>query len=291
MDVQNFFDPGTFTLTYVVFDWHTKDAVIIDPVLDFDPASGRIGYEALKKVVEFVRGKGLTVKGLLETHVHADHISGARTLQEKLYHNAPIAIGERITKVQATFKEIFNLQADFATDGSQFDQLMREGQRVRYGSIDVHTLFTPGHTPACASYYVNEEIVFTGDALFMPDSGTGRCDFPGGSAKELYHSITTKLYTLPTATRVFVGHDYQPGGRPLKFESTIGQQMENNIHLRSGVSESEFVAFRTGRDVTLSAPKLLYPSLQVNMAGGKFPTEEKSGRTFLKQPVYFASWE
>ncbi len=284
MEIKTFFDPETFTLTYIVFDPATKDAVILDPVLDYDPAAVKTSTSSITKLAEFVQKHSLHVHYILETHAHADHLSGAHELVQRYFPNAKIAIGERITEVQKTFKSIFNFPASFKTDGSQFHRLLKDNEEVKVGSLSFKVIFTPGHTPACASYLFGDA-VFTGDALFMPDYGTGRCDFPKGDARALYHSVSERLYSLPDATRVFVGHDYQPQGRPLAFETTIGESKKNNIQLNVTTPESEFVSFRNKRDDTLAAPRLLFPSVQVNIAAGEFPEPESNGKTYLKLPV------
>jgi glyoxylase-like metal-dependent hydrolase (beta-lactamase superfamily II) len=284
MNIRTFFDSATYTLTYVVSDPATRDAVIIDPVLDYEPASIKTSTTSIDKVVDFVKEQNLTIHYILETHAHADHLSGAHDMVQKHFPNAKIAIGERITLVQDTFKKIFNFPASFKTDGSQFHHLFKDDEVFHAGSLEFKVLFTPGHTPACASYVVNDA-VFTGDALFMPDYGTGRCDFPKGDAHALYRSITQRLYTLPANTRVFVGHDYQPNGRPLSFETTIGESKMHNIQLNATTSEDNYVQFRTKRDATLAAPKLLFPSVQVNIAAGEFPEPESNGVSYLKLPI------
>ncbi len=284
MEIKTFYDEATFTLTYVVFDQSSRDAVIIDPVLNFNPNSGKYSHDSIQQLHRFVEDNKLQVHYILETHAHADHLSGAHDLKKLYYPNAKIAIGEKIRIVQETFKKIFNLPADFKTDGSQFDQLLQDGEILQAGALKIKTIFTPGHTPACASYLI-DDAVFTGDSLFMPDFGTGRCDFPAGSAKDLYHSIANKLYVLPDTTRVFVGHDYQPGGRELQYETSIGASKEQNIQLRASTSEEEFIKFRSQRDQQLDAPKLLYPSIQVNVAAGEFPEPEDNGQVYLKIPV------
>jgi glyoxylase-like metal-dependent hydrolase (beta-lactamase superfamily II) len=218
----------------------------------------------------------------METHAHADHISGAQMIKEQ-FADAQIAIGKNITVVQQYFKNMFNLGDDFATDGSQFDRLFEDNETVQAGTLEFEVIFTPGHTPACATYKFGDAI-FTGDSLFMPDSGTGRCDFPAGSAHDMYHSIASRLYALPDDTRVFVGHDYQPGGREVKNETTVGEQKASNIHLRANTTEEEFIRFRQAQDKALSAPKLLFQSIQVNIDAGDFP-ECEDGRPFLKIPV------
>lgn len=284
MEIKTFFDPDTYTLTYIVFDKQTLDAIIIDPVLDFDPASGKTWTRSIEEVYGFVKSHNLKVHGILETHAHADHLSGAHELMKRYFPQAQIAIGENIKVVQEIFKGVFNFPESFKTDGSQFHRLLRDEEEVKYGSLSFKVIFTPGHTPACASYFFGDA-VFTGDALFMPDSGTGRCDFPKGDAKALYHSIAKRLYELPDNTRVFVGHDYQPNGREVAFQTTIGESKEKNIQLKAGTSEAEFVKFRTERDAKLAAPRLLFPSVQVNIAAGEFPPAESNGQTYLKIPL------
>ncbi len=279
MNIKTFFDARTWTLTYVVSDPATKDAVIIDPVLDFDPANGRVWQESIEAVAAYVAAEGLTVRLVLETHAHADHLTGAQPLKER--YAAPVGIGAAIGKVQVTFAPLFDLGV--ATDGSQFDVLLDEGAPYAAGSITINALHTPGHTPACMSYRIGDA-VFTGDALFMPDYGVGRCDFPGGDAALLWESIQ-KLYTLPAETRVFVGHDYQPGGRAVAWESTIGASREANVHLKAVTPKEDFVAFRKARDATLSAPRLLFPSVQVNIDAGKLPPARANGRRYLVTPL------
>jgi glyoxylase-like metal-dependent hydrolase (beta-lactamase superfamily II) len=283
MQITPFYDARTFTVSYVVHDPASKDAIIIDPVLDYDPASSKVWSESVEQIIQFVRGHGLNVHYILETHAHADHLSGSQLLK-RAFPQAKIAIGERITVVQQTFKTVFDLTEDFPTDGSQFDRLLKDGETVEAGSLRVEVIFTPGHTPACATYKIDDAI-FTGDAIFMPDGGTGRCDFPAGSAKDLYHSITRKLYALPDSTRVFVGHDYQPGGREVAWETTIGDEKRNNIQLKATTSEEEFIQFRTARDKTLAAPKLLFQSVQVNIDAGKMPTPNEDKKRYLKIPI------
>lgn len=280
-NVQEFYDEPTFTLTYVVWDPESKDAVIIDSVLDYDHASGGYSYESADNLLKFVSEHSLNVHYLLETHAHADHLTASVYLKEKLPH-AKVAIGKNITLVQEVFTGVFNL--DVKTDGSQFDELFEENQVVEAGTLSFKVLFTPGHTPACTSLLF-DGAVFTGDALFMPDYGTGRCDFPKGSATDLYESITNKLYTLPDDTAVYTGHDYQPGGRALMFKSTIGDSKKENIRLKGDTSKDDFVKFRSERDATLSAPKLLLPSIQVNIDAGKLPLAESNGVSYLKIPM------
>ena len=282
MKVQHFFDKNTFTLTYVVWDEHTKDAVIIDPVLDYDPNSSTVTKHSINQVIEFIKEQNLNALYSIETHAHADHLSGAHEIKS-LLPQIKIGIGQNITAVQSTFKSIYNLK-DFNTNGVQFDVLLNEDEPLIAGSLTIKTIFTPGHTPACSTYLI-EDSAFTGDALFMPDFGTGRCDFPAGSAKDLYHSVHNKLYNLPDSTRTFTGHDYQPGGRPLEFESTIGEHKKNNIHLKETTTEQEYIEFRTTRDATLNTPKLVLPSIQTNIRAGELPKPEDNGTRYLKIPI------
>jgi glyoxylase-like metal-dependent hydrolase (beta-lactamase superfamily II) len=280
--IEPFYDPATSTLTYLVYDPATRDSVVIDPVLDFDPASARVSLESVGKLAARIRAQELVLHYVLETHAHADHLSGSQHL--KRLFGAKIAIGERIREVQATFKTVFGLPSGFPTDGSQFDRLLRDGEVLRAGSLAIDVIATPGHTPACVSYRV-DDAVFTGDALFVEDYGTGRCDFPQGSAEALYHSVHDLLYELPPATRVFVGHDYQPGGRELRFTTTIEHEREGNVQLRATTSRDAYVAFRTARDRTLGAPRLLLPSVQVNIDAGRLPPPDDAGRRFLRLPI------
>jgi glyoxylase-like metal-dependent hydrolase (beta-lactamase superfamily II) len=283
MQIKPFYDARTFTVSYVVHDPATKDAVIIDPVLDYDPASSKVWAESVEQIIEYARSEHLNIHYILETHAHADHLSGSQLLK-RAFPQAKIAIGEGITIVQQTFKTVFDLTEAFPTDGSQFDRLFKDGETAHAGSLKLEVIFTPGHTPACATYKIDDAI-FTGDAIFMPDGGTGRCDFPAGSAKNLYHSVTQKLYSLPDSTRVFVGHDYQPGGREVAWETTIGDEKRNNIQLKSTTSEEEFIQFRSARDKTLAAPKLLFQSVQVNIDAGKMPAPNEDKKRYLKIPI------
>lgn len=283
IQIKEFFDKNTWTLTYVVWEDSTRDALVIDPVMDYDPAASKTSDESAKKIIDFLRAKELKLHFILETHAHADHLSGSQLIKKE-FPNAQIAIGEKITQVQDVFKNIFGLPEDFRTDGSQFDRLLKDGENLQAGSIKIATIFTPGHTPACASYVIDDN-VFVGDALFMPDSGTGRCDFPAGSSKNLYHSIHDRLYKLPDNTKVFTGHDYLPNGRPLKFMASIAEEKKDNIQLKASTSLDEFVRFRTERDRTLSAPKLLLPSVQVNINAGHLPEPEKNGKRYLRIPI------
>jgi glyoxylase-like metal-dependent hydrolase (beta-lactamase superfamily II) len=282
MQVKHFFDPDTFTLTYVVSDPKSKDAVIIDPVLDFDPPSGKLEDTHLQEVVLFIKGQGLKVRAILETHAHADHISSSQILKQ-LFPDAILAIGEKIKVVQEVFKAHFNIP-ELKTDGSQFDKLLKDFEEISFGTLKMKAIPTPGHTPACMSFQFGD-IVFSGDALFMPDYGTGRCDFPKGSARDLYQSVTKNLYSLPDDTRVFVGHDYSPNGREMRFETTIGESKKHNIHLGAGVAEAEFVQKREARDKTLKAPRLLLPSIQINIDAGRLPGKEDNGKSYLKLPL------
>jgi len=284
IEIQHFFDKATFTLTYVVWDPNTLDAVIFDPVLDYDPASSSLTLESFKKLDEFLKSKPFKVHYILETHAHADHISSSQVIK-KFYPKSTLAINERIREVQATFSTLFDLH-DFSTDGKQFDLLLKDGDVIQAGSLKLKVVFTPGHTPACTSFIV-EDAVFTGDTLFMPDYGVGRCDFPQGSADELYTSVMNRLYTLPEKTRVFTGHDYQPNGRVMKFQSTIEEQKASNIHINSQTNREEFVKFRTERDKTLNAPKLLLPSIQLNINAGHLPKAHSNGKSYLAIPISF----
>lgn len=282
VQVQMMYDKTTNTLTYIVYDEATKDAVIIDPVLNYEAAASKISYESICEIEKFVKLKNLNVHYILETHAHADHLTGAAVLKEHL-KTPKVAINKNITKVQEIFKDLYNIK-DITTDGVQFDELLEEGQVVQAGSINIEVIFTPGHTPACTTFKV-EDNLFTGDSLFMPDSGTGRCDFPAGSAKSLYNSIHEKIYKFSDETKIFVGHDYQPGGRELQYQTTVGDSKKNNIQLKEHTTENEFTEFRTVRDDSLNAPKLLLPSLQVNIRAGELPAAEDNNVSYLKIPL------
>ena len=282
IQIQSFFDERTATITYVVFDMTSKDAIVIDPVLDYDPAASKIWTESSDEVIAFVKERALHLHYLLETHAHADHLSGAQLIKEQ-FPGAGIVIGARITEVQKIFKSVFGLPAGFATDGSQFDLLIEEGEPLQAGTLTIEAFHTPGHTPACMTYKI-EDAIFTGDAIFMPDLGTGRCDFPGGSAEDLYHSIHEVLYALPDATRMFVGHDY-PKNRDAAWETTVGAQKEGNVALPASRSREDFVAWRNARDSTLSAPKLLFQSVQVNIDAGNLPQPSENKQRYLKIPI------
>ena len=281
--IKEFFDKNTWTLTYILWDEKTNDAIVVDPVMDYDQASSKTSEESAKAVIDFLRSKNLKLHFILETHAHADHLSGSQIIKRE-FPNAIIAIGEKITKVQEIFKDVFGLPQDFNTDGSQFDRLLKDGEEFSAGSIKIKTLFTPGHTPACASYLIDGN-VFVGDALFMPDYGTGRCDFPAGSAAELYHSVHDRLYELPEDTKVYTGHDYLPNGRPLKFMATIAEEKGQNIQLKAHTTREEFIHFRTERDRNLPAPKLLLPSVQVNIDAGHLPEPKENGKRYLRIPI------
>jgi len=279
--IQPFFDPKTWTVSYVVSDIATKQAAVIDPVLDYDFKSGHTDTNAADAMLEYVQAKGLTVQWILETHAHADHLSGARYLQEKV--GGQIAIGEHIREVQATFKKLYNLERTFLPDGSQFDHLFKDGEVFRIGEVEATALLVPGHTPADMAYLV-DGAVFVGDTLFMPDVGTARADFPGGDAHTLYRSMR-RLLTLPPETRVFVCHDYPPKGREARWETTIAEQKASNIHVRDGISEEEFVAMRQARDATLEVPTLILPSIQVNVRAGQLPPADENGVAYLRIPL------
>jgi glyoxylase-like metal-dependent hydrolase (beta-lactamase superfamily II) len=277
--VKAFLHEQSSTWTYVVHDG--RSAAIVDPALDYDYRSGHTSTASAEAVAAFVREAGLGVEWILETHAHADHLSAAPFLQREL--GGRIAIGEGIRKVQSTFKDLLNLEPAFVTDGTQFDHLFRDGETFRIGTLEGRVIPTPGHTNDSVTYLVGDA-AFVGDSLFMPDGGTARCDFPGGDAHVLYESIQ-RLYALPPETRVFVCHDYGPGGRERQHETTIAAQRGGNIHVREGVSEAEFVELRTRRDATLAVPDLLYPSVQVNVRAGELPPPESNGRRYLKIPV------
>ncbi len=282
MQIEAKYHPDTATLTYIVWDENTKDAVIIDPVLDYNPVGSKTNVLSVRDVLGFVERNGLKVHYIMETHAHADHISGAPALKTVL--GAKTVIGEHITAVQETFKPVFGLGDDFKTDGSQFDKLVSDGETLEAGSLKIGVIHTPGHTPACVTYQIDDAL-FTGDALFMPDQGTGRCDFPKGSAEDLYQAVTSKLYSLPDNTRVFVGHDYQPGGRALAYETTIGASKAANIQLTGETSKDDFIKFRKARDSSLAAPRLLFQSVQLNVAAGMMPKADDNGIRRLNMPI------
>ncbi|MBA4043674.1 MAG: MBL fold metallo-hydrolase [Erythrobacter sp.] len=280
--IASFFDPATFTVTYVVHDPATREAAIIDSVLDFDPSSGRTGTGSANAVIEHVTSQNLKVIWLLETHAHADHFSAAPYLQQKL--GGQIAIGEHITQVQQVFGKLFNAGTEFERDGSQFDALFKDGDTFAIGNLPVTVMHVPGHTPACVAY-VAGEAVFVGDTMFMPDYGTARADFPGGNARSLFRSLR-RILSLPPETRLFMCHDYLPKNRSTYvWETTVAAEREGNIHAHDGITEDEFVMMREARDATLDMPRLILPSVQVNMRAGHLPPAEDNGVTYLKIPV------
>ncbi|MBP7189397.1 MAG: MBL fold metallo-hydrolase [Thiopseudomonas sp.] len=280
--VTAFFDLATYTYSYVVRDPESQSCAIIDSVLDYDPASGRTNTDSAEKIVAFVREQQLTVEWLLETHVHADHLSAAPYLKQQL--GGTLAIGAEITAVQKVFSKLFNVEPQFATDGSQFDRLLKDGETLQVGGLTVQVMHTPGHTPACLSYVIGDA-VFVGDTLFMPDYGTARCDFPGGDAHTLYHSIQ-RLFTLPDSMRMFMCHDYKaPEREEYCNETTVAAERLHNIHVREGISAEEFVAMRSARDATLGMPTLILPSVQINMRAGELPPAEDNGVRYLKIPL------
>jgi glyoxylase-like metal-dependent hydrolase (beta-lactamase superfamily II) len=281
MRIKSFFDPRTSTLTYVVSE-PSGQCVVIDPVIDFDPSSGRVWFESAEAVSRFIRREGLEVAYVLDTHAHADHLTGLSYFREN--HGARTAIGARIVEVQAVFRDMFNLGDDLVPDGSQFDLLLKDGETVRFGMCELEAIATPGHTPACMSFRV-QDALFVGDTLFQPDYGTARCDFPGGSAGQLYDSICGLYERFPRKTRTFTCHDYQPGGRAVEYESTIGMQVDTNIQLNAETSREQFVHLREERDASLPMPALIIPAIQVNIRAGVFPPGESNGVSFLKYPL------
>lgn len=279
--VHALFDPATWTFTYVVHAGAGSAAAIIDSVLDYDPKSGRTRTASADRVIAYVREQSLQVQWILETHAHADHLSAAPYLRQHL--GGRIAIGERITEVQKVFQGVFHLEPGFRLDGSQFDQLLGDGETIGLGELTGEVLAVPGHTPACVAYRFGDA-VFVGDTMFLPDVGTARADFPGGDARTLYRSIR-RLLALPGSTRLFMCHDYPPTGRPVACESTVAEQRAKNIHVHDGISEDDFVAMRTQRDATLDMPVLILPAVQVNIRAGQMPPAEANGVSYLKIPV------
>ena len=280
--IEAFFDSQSFTYSYVVSDPGSGACAIIDPVLDYDAAAGRIGHAGADRLLAHVRERGLRVDWLLETHAHADHLSAAAYLQEQL--GGTTAIGAGITGVQTTFGKLFNFDAGFRRDGSQFDRLLREGDALPLGALTIQVLHTPGHTPACVTYLVGDA-AFVGDTLFMPDYGTARCDFPGGDARTLYRSIQ-RLFQLPDATRLFMCHDYKaPGRDEFRCETSVGEQRRDNVHVRQAVAEEAFVAMRQARDAGLGMPALMLPAIQLNLRAGRRPPAEDNGVSYLKIPL------
>ncbi|WAT16695.1 MBL fold metallo-hydrolase [Aurantiacibacter sp. MUD11] len=281
-EIEAFFDGATYTVSYVVYDPATKEAAIIDSVLDFDQSSGRTSHLSADKVIDFVKSNDLKVTWLLETHAHADHLSAAPYLQEQV--GGKIAIGEHIKTVQGVFGKLFNAGTEFQLDGSQFDHLFSDGDTFNIGNLEVEVLHVPGHTPACIAYVIGDA-VFVGDTMFMPDYGTARADFPGGDARQLFRSLR-RILSLPAETRLFMCHDYLPKGRDTYvWETTVAAEREGNIHAHDGVSEDEFVQMREARDATLDMPRLILPSVQVNMRAGRMPPPDDNGVTYLKLPV------
>ena len=280
--VKSFFDEQTFTISHVVRDPQSNACAIIDSVLDYDPASGRTTSASAQALIDYIKSESLEVHWLLETHAHADHLSAAPLLQAEL--GGQLAIGREIVRVQQVFGKIFNAGTEFQRDGSQFDQLFNDGDRFSIGSLEATVLHVPGHTPACLAYVIGDA-VFPGDTLFMPDYGTARCDFPGGDARQLYRSIR-RLMKLPDEARMFLCHDYKAPGRDhYAWETTVGAERTGNIHVREGVSEDDFYTMRTERDATLAMPRLILPSVQVNMRGGQLPPAEDNGMHYLKIPL------
>lgn len=278
--VKAFFDQGTWTFTYVVYEKPHTPCVLIDTVLNYDPKSGRTKTKSADEVIAFVKEQGLRVDWILETHAHADHLSAAPYIQKHL--GGKIAIGSHIQDVQKVFKRIFNLESEFPTNGSQFDYLIEEGEDLHAGNLIIHPLFVPGHTPACMAYVIGDAI-FVGDTIFMPDVGTARCDFPGGNANKLYQSMQ-KILSYPDDTRLFMCHDYPPTDRQIAYETTVGEEKRKNIHVHQGVTEAQFVEMRNQRDKTLEMPVLILPSIQVNIRAGHPPPAEANGNTYLKIP-------
>ncbi len=280
-DVKAFFDPATWTISYVVKDPASNACAVVDSVMDIDYAAGRISYESADQIIAYVKEQGLKVEWLIETHVHADHLSAAPYIQDAV--GGKIGIGENITIVQDVFGKVFNEGTEFQRDGSQFDRLFKDGDTYKVGEMQCFAMHTPGHTPACM-VHVMGDATFTGDTLFMPDGGSARADFPGGDAATLYDSIQ-KVLALPDEMRLFMCHDYGPNGRDIEWETTVGDEKAHNIHVGSGKSKEDFVKFRTERDAQLAMPRLIIPSLQVNMRAGELPPADQDGKTFLKVPV------
>ncbi|OLS61606.1 MBL fold metallo-hydrolase [Pseudomonas putida] len=283
--VEALFDPATWTISYLVMDNQTRHCALVDSVLDYDPKSGRTDTHSADRLIARVGELGASVQWILETHVHADHLSAAAYLKQAL--GGQLAIGSHITQVQKTFGALFNAGSGFARDGSQFDVLFDDDSTFSIGGLKARALHTPGHTPACMTYLVEageETIAFVGDTLFMPDYGTARCDFPGADARTLFRSIQ-RILALPGQTRLFMCHDYLPGGRELRYMTTVAEQRASNIHIREGVSEDDFAAMRQARDATLEMPVLMLPSVQINMRSGQFPEPEDNGVSYLKIPL------
>ncbi len=280
-DVTGFFDPATNTISYLVKDPGSHACAVIDTVMDIDYAAGRITHQSADEIIAEIERRGLSLEWVIETHVHADHLSAAPYIQEKL--GGKIGVGSQITVIQETFGKIFNEGTEFERDGSQFDKLFEDGDIYQIGGIRASVIHTPGHTPACMTHVIGNA-AFVGDTLFMPDGGSARADFPGGDAGELYDSIQ-KVLALPDEMRLFMCHDYGPGGREIQWETTVAEEKANNIHVGGGKTREEFIEFRTKRDAQLAMPKLIIPSLQVNMRAGRLPEADEEGKTFLKVPV------
>ena len=280
-EVHGLFDPATATVTYIVHGGPGTSCAIIDSVLDYDPKSGRTRTASADKVIDYVTANRLVVEWILETHAHADHLTAAPYLKNRL--GGKIAIGQQITAVQRVFKDIFNLENEFRADGSQFDVLLKDGEAFQIGQLSATVIAVPGHTPACVAYQIGDA-VFAGDTIFMPDVGTARCDFPGGDAKTLYASVR-KLLSLPPETRLFMCHDYPPKTRTVTFETTVAEQRAKNIHVHDGISEAQFVEMRSQRDATLDMPMLILPAVQINIRAGELPPKESNGTAYVKIPL------
>jgi glyoxylase-like metal-dependent hydrolase (beta-lactamase superfamily II) len=280
-DIKAFFDPETWTFTYVVHAGEGSACVVIDSVLNYDSKSGRTTTKSVDEVAQFIAEKKLQLAWILETHAHADHLTAAPYLQSKL--GGKIVIGEHITNVQKVFKGVFNLDGRFAVDGSQFDHLLQDGESLAFGDLSLKAIYVPGHTPACMAYEIGDTL-FVGDTLFMPDVGTARCDFPGGNAKTLYQSIQ-KILAYPNETKLYMCHDYPPSDRPVAHLTTVNEQKKSNIHVHDGITEDAFVQMRSKRDATLEMPHLILPSIQVNIRAGHFPEPESNGKSYLKIPL------
>ena len=280
-EIKAFFDAETWTYTYVVSGGKGSPCIVIDSVLNYDPKSGRTSTRSADEVIQFIQSNELKLTWILETHAHADHLTAAPYLQEKL--GGKLVIGDHIASVQSVFKGVFNLDKDFAVDGSQFDHLLRDGESLVFGELSLKALYVPGHTPACMAYEIGDAL-FVGDTLFMPDVGTARCDFPGGNARTLYQSVQ-KILSYPKETKLYMCHDYPPNGRAPECSTTVEAEKSSNIHVHDGISEEQFVQMRTKRDETLQMPTLILPSIQVNIRAGHFPEPENNGKSYLKIPL------
>ncbi len=280
-NVKTFFDPETWTFTHVVYGGKKSPCVVIDSVMNYDPKSGRTSTQSADEVIGFIQSEQLQLIWILETHAHADHLTAAPYIQSKL--GGKIVIGDSITSVQNVFKGVFNLDDQFAIDGSQFDYLLKDGESLSFGDLSLKALYVPGHTPACMAYEIGDSL-FVGDTLFMPDVGTARCDFPGGNANTLYQSIQ-KVLAYPDKTKLYMCHDYPPSNRPAAYCTTVGEEKQSNIHVHDGISEAEFVQMRNARDATLEVPTLILPSIQINIRAGHLPEPESNGKSFLKIPL------